>query len=145
MRKVEFGAVKLEHFRCHESMEFNFIPNRFVTITGPNGIGKTTILDALCWALYDVTTKGRKGDSVIRKRSGKNTYVRLDFKIDDDYYIIKNYRKHHKLGDSKLIYKNGEDEKHDISGATRKDTNLIIEQLLMPKDIFLNCLCCSCS
>lgn len=136
MRYTTFKDIEMQNFRCHEYMTFNFIPNRFCLITGPNGRGKTSILDALCWCIYDETTKGRKGDDIIRKRTGKDTFVKLNFSIDSDEYQIHNYRKHKEFGDSKILYKNN----NDISGATRSETNKKIEALLRSKDIFLNCL-----
>lgn len=118
-------------------MSFNFEPNRFCVITGPNGSGKTTLaIDALCWCVYDETSKGRKGDSVIRKRSGKNTRVTIDFSVDDDEYRIENNRQHDNYGSSKMLIKNGV----PIPGADRAETNKRIIDILMPKDVFKNCL-----
>lgn len=131
-----FENIRMKNFRSHEDLEFDFTPNRFCIIAGPNGVGKTTIFDALVWALYDVTTKGRKGDSVIRKRAGKNTSVVLNFSIDDDKYEIENYRKHSTYHDDKILKKNGK----DITGATRALTNEKIVNILMPKNVFLNCI-----
>jgi len=128
--------MEMEEFRCYKKMSFNFSPNRFCVITGPNGIGKTTLFDCLCWISYDETTKGRKGDSVIRKRSGKNTKGILCFDIGKDHYRIENYREHHEFGNSKFLIKN----EIDISGSNRTETNRRIEDILMPKEVFKNCL-----
>lgn len=136
MRSVIFKQLYMENFRCHKEMSFDFVPNRFCVITGPNGVGKTSLIEGFLYCLYDETTKGRKGDDVIRKRSGKNTMVSLSFSIDDDEYIVENYRKHDKYGDEKILKKNGA----NISGINRKETNKRIEDILMPKDIFMNCL-----
>lgn len=129
--------MELENFRNYKRMTFNFDPNRFCVITGPNGSGKTTLaIDGICWCLFDETSKGRKGDAVIRKRSGKNTRVTLRFFIDDDMFYIENNRHHDEYGDMKTITKNGE----SITGATRAETNKRIVDLIMPKDVFKNCL-----
>lgn len=136
MRNLVFKKIYIENFKCHSEIDFDFENPRFTVITGANGKGKTSIIDALMWAIYDVTTKGRKADSVIRKRTGKNTSVILEFSVDSDNYKIENYRKHQKHGDSKLLFKNGT----DVSGISRKDTNAIIESVIMPKDVFSNCL-----
>lgn len=136
MKELIFEEISFTNFKCHEEMAFSFTPNRFCVITGNNGSGKTSIFDALCYALYDVTTKGLKGDNVIRKKAGKNLSINLKFKIDDDLYEIRNYRKHHKYGDNKFLFFNGK----DITENSRKETNEKITQLLMPQEIFTNCL-----
>lgn len=137
MKNVTFQFVSMKNFRCHENMDFNFEPNRFVALIGKNGVGKTSIFDAVCWALYDVTTKGMSGeDHVVRKRSGKNTEVILKFKIDNDQYEIRNYQKHNKHANSKFLFKNNK----DISEVRRDLTTKKISNLLMPINVFLNCL-----
>jgi len=137
LKKIKFKTLEMENFRNYKEMSFNFEPNRFCVITGPNGSGKTTLaIDAICWCLYDETSKGRKGDSVIRKRSGKNTRVTIDFSIDDDNYRIENNRQHDEYGNSKVLIKNDV----SISGADRSETNKRIIDILMPKDVFKNCL-----
>lgn len=137
MQEIIFEKIKLWNFRSHEYMEFDFEPNRFCVLCGGNGKGKSSIFDALFWVLYDVTTnKKRKADSVIRKRSGKNCHVNLTFRINEDRYEVDNYRKHQKYKNDKTLKKNTE----DISGATRSETNAKISQLLMPPQIFINCL-----
>jgi len=137
LKKIKFKKLIIENFRNYEEMSFDFEPNRFCVITGANGSGKTTLaVDAICWCIYDETSKGRKGDSVIRKRSGKNTRVVLSLDIDEDKFIIENNRKHDEYGDIKSITKNG----NPISGANRAETNKRIADILMPKDVFKNCL-----
>jgi DNA repair exonuclease SbcCD ATPase subunit len=137
MKNVIFESVKLTNFKCHEEIDFNFIPNRFVMVTGPNGSGKSTLIaDSITWACYDQTAKGKKGDSILRKRNPKDCSVIFKFSIDEDRYEIRNYRKHKEFGDEKFLFLNG----RDITEASRKQTNDKIVNILMPPDIFLNCL-----
>ena len=136
MRQLNFSKISMVNFKCHESMDMEFSKNSFITIVGQNGSGKTTVIDAILFALYDTTTKGSRGVDVVRKRSKKNCCVILDFTIDDDIYRIENYKKDKKHGESKIFFKN----RVNISGTTRKDTNKLIEDVVMPQDIFSNCL-----
>ena len=134
-RKVVFTKIQMENFKCFESMEYEFKPSSFVGISGSNGSGKTTIYDALFYALYDETTNENSGESVIRKKSKKDLKVLLEFKINEDNYKIENYRKHSKQGDNKLLFKNDV----NITASTRRDTNNLIENILLPKSVFKNC------
>jgi len=131
MRQVIFKKIEMHNFKCFEHIDFEFTPNRFVIVQGNNGQGKTTLCcDGIVYALYGKTTKNIKADDVIRIRSGKNTYVKLTFSIDDDEYRVERYRKHKVYKNEFLIYKD--------NGKTPVDVS--IEDILMPFNIFINCL-----
>jgi DNA repair exonuclease SbcCD ATPase subunit len=60
-----------------------------------NGAGKSSVVDALCWALYGVTARGVTGNAVVNRSVGKNCSVRVtlrDDSADDFYYVITRYR-----------------------------------------------------
>ena len=136
MDEIIFESIEIINFKCHEKMEYYFTPNKFSLITGPNGSGKTTIADGLSWALYDKTTKGLGGDSVVRKRSNKDCSVIVKFSKNNDYYVIENYRKHHKNNNAKKLFKNNK----EITGVNVDATNALISQIVMPREVFINCL-----
>lgn len=74
--------------------------NRDDTSAISNGAGKSTIGDAICWALYGETARGETGDAIINKTNAKNCCVEV--LVDDDgvIYSIARYRK-------EKTYKNG--------------------------------------
>ena len=58
-----------------------------------NGTGKTTIINALCYALYgDALTNIRK-DNLINKTNGKGMIVTVDFEIQGVQYRIERGRR----------------------------------------------------
>lgn len=136
MKEIKFISVYMENFKNHLQMEMDFSKNELILLSGGNGSGKSSIIDSLLYALYDETANSNKADSVVNKKIGKNCFVLLKFKVDNDLYEIHRYRKHKKSGNSKYLLKNG----NDISGAEIKDTNKLIEQIVMKKDIFFNCM-----
>lgn len=135
-QSFHFKEIVLENFKCHSSASMDFSKNKFMLVTGSNGSGKTSFIDAIAWALYDETTNGCKGDSVVKKRTGKNCCVTLTFNIDSDEYKIVKYRAHKTNGNKKFLFLNNV----DISEPEIRDTNKKIESITMPKDIFFNCL-----
>lgn len=64
----------LENFRCHDSKVFKFKDDMMNVITGINGSGKSTILEAILFVLYDIRkpqTIGKKKCSVIMKHKDR--------------------------------------------------------------------------
>ncbi len=136
MRKIKFGKQYMKNFKCHEEMEFSYSPERFVTIVGNNGAGKSSIFSGLIWACYNDTMEGLTGDNIVRKKSGKNTLVQVEWSDGENNYEVHSYRKDSKYGNKRFLLRNG----IDISEEGGTDTLKKIETLLMPKDVFLNCL-----
>jgi DNA repair protein SbcC/Rad50 len=63
----------------------------FFLITGPTGAGKTSVLDAVCFALYGDTTGHERKGSHMRSQFASpetETRVRLDFSIGEETYRI---------------------------------------------------------
>jgi DNA repair exonuclease SbcCD ATPase subunit len=58
-----------------------------------NGAGKSSIADALCWALYGTTAREESGDSVINKKAKKGTYVSVILQDGETVYDIRRHRK----------------------------------------------------
>lgn len=80
--------VELENIKSYERAEFNF--ERGVTaITGENGAGKTTILEAIAWSLFDMLDY-KKEDFL--RRGAKKGSVRVTFVSDKDERPYTVYR-----------------------------------------------------
>jgi len=58
-----------------------------------NGAGKSTILEAIVWALYGETMRGYKADEVVNRSVGANCRVRLYLEDDGRQYLIDRTRK----------------------------------------------------
>jgi DNA repair protein SbcC/Rad50 len=66
-------SLFLENFRQHKSTYIDF-PTGLVGILGENGSGKTTILEAIAWALYG-KSRGSNDSLIWRMAEGKSTAV----------------------------------------------------------------------
>ena len=58
-----------------------------------NGTGKTTIINALSYALYGQALTNIRKDNLVNKTNGKNMLVSLDFMINGQDYRIERGRK----------------------------------------------------
>ena len=92
-----------------------------------NGTGKTTIINALSYALYgDALTNIRK-DNLINKTNGKNMLVTVEFEKDGVQYRIERGRKSNVL---KFYINNNEQEADDYAQGDSRETQKAIENLL---------------
>jgi len=133
---VNFKSVKYENFASYiDPFEFKFENGKIILITGPNGVGKSTIFNAVSYALYGQTPTGKTSDDVINNKTNKNCLVECIFHYDSDVYKVIRTVKYKKLGSTALVYKNN--SKKPIAKGYREVTKFI-ENLLVTKELFFN-------
>ena len=99
-----------------------------------NGTGKTTIINALSYALYGVALTNIKRNNLINKTNGKGMLVTLHFEKDGIDYRIERGRSPNVL---KFYVNDQEQELDDLSqGDSRKTQESINELLNMSHDMF---------
>jgi DNA repair exonuclease SbcCD ATPase subunit len=100
-----------------------------------NGTGKTTIINALSYALYGNALTNIRKDNLINKTNGKNMLVTIDFEVNGVDYRIERGRKSNVL---KFYIGNEEQETNDDnSQGDSRETQAEIERLLgMSHDMF---------
>lgn len=92
-----------------------------------NGAGKSSIIEAIVYALYGRTLRGLKGDAVVHRIPGKNMKIFLDLTDDDGTeYRIARYRKHSVNKNKSILYRDGK----DITPKSESDFNDFIVNLL---------------
>jgi len=89
-----------------------------------NGTGKTTIINALSYALYGQALTNIKRDNLINKTNSKNMLVTVDFELNGEQYHIERGRK-----PNVLKFTVGEIETEEQQGENR-ETQTEIERLL---------------
>ena len=100
-----------------------------------NGTGKTTIINALSYALYGNALSNIRKDNLVNKTNGKNMLVTIDFEVNGIDYKIERGRKPNVL---KFYVGDIEQEsKDDNSQGDSRETQQEIERLLgMSHDMF---------
>ena len=83
---MHITRVELENIKSHTSSVFDF-GRGSTAITGENGAGKTTIIEAIAWALFD-TLDYKKVDFV--QRGARKGSVRVSFvsSLDEREYTV---------------------------------------------------------
>ena len=99
-----------------------------------NGTGKTTIINALSYALYGQALTNIRRDNLINKTNSRNMLVSLEFGVNGQEYRVERGRKPNVL----KFYVNSEEQAAtDDSQGDSRETQTAIESLLgMTHDMF---------
>ena len=90
-----------------------------------NGAGKSSIFDAITWALTGETIRGIT-NNVVNKNTTGGTMVSLDFECDGSFYSITRTREHSVYKSNLFLKVNGEDK----SGKGLRETEKILSDYL---------------
>lgn len=103
MRPLQLTMTAFGPYKQHEIINFNDLgDHRIFAISGNTGAGKTTIFDAICYALYgEASGEERSDTSMLRSQfADDNVYtsVELQFQLKGKIYEIKRQLGHKKQG-----------------------------------------------
>lgn len=86
-------SLRLQNFRRLEALELIFDPDdQLIVVDGPNGVGKSTIFEAILYALTGETRHGREGVSGLVRRGAEleGMQVELTFHAaGTDYRVVR--------------------------------------------------------
>ena len=94
-----------------------------------NGVGKTTLIQAICYAIYGEALTSIRKDNLINKINQKGMVVSLDFEVGSRTYRIERGRKPNFLRfyvNDGLVTQNGSDEAHGESKITQEEIEKVI-------------------
>lgn len=99
-----------------------------------NGTGKTTIINALSYALYGNALSNIRKDNLVNKTNAKHMLVSLDFSVNGQEYRIERGRKPNVL----RFFVNNEDKSatDDAQGDSRETQEAIERVIGMSHDMF---------
>ena len=137
LKKVVIQAFGPFKDKVEIDFEKNNITKGLLLITGDTGAGKTSIFDAICFALYgEASSNIRKVNSLRSDFASPalDTYVELSFEHNNKNYIVKRspeYERKSKRGEGTT--KQVASAEFEINGRIETKTNVVtkeIEQLL---------------
>ena len=144
-RNVHWKLKKFEFSNLFSYGEDNIVDftklNGIVGLFAPNASGKSALLDALSFNLFDISSRAYKADNIINKAK-TNLYCKVNFEIDGiDYYIEKKGKKNLRTGHVKvdidfwLIDDSG--DKISLNGDQRRTTQKNIQKVIGSYDDFI--------
>ena len=146
MKYVTFKELKIKNFLSigEDPVTVNFETGLHI-VTGinrdkedrRNGVGKSTIADALYFSIFGSTLREIKKNFISNNLTEGKTVVELQFTINDPFHGINDFHIIRTLNPSKCtIFKNGNDKTRD----TIINTNQYIETILSSSpEVFQNC------
>ena len=111
-----------------------------VGLFASNAAGKSSLLDALCFCLFDTSTRTYSASSVLNNKR-KSFSCRLLFEVNGQDYVVERQGKKLRNGHVKVnvdFYTfDDSDEKVSLNGDQRRTTNANIKQVVGAFDDFL--------
>ena len=92
MRPIKLTMSAFGSYSGMETIDFTKIQGGLFLVTGDTGAGKTTIFDAVTYALYDRTSGGRRDGNMMRSQYADDeaeTFVEYTFAYRDGQYTIR--------------------------------------------------------
>lgn len=119
------NRLHLINFRRHVDTELTFSPDmQIIAITGNNGAGKTTILEAFVYGLYGEGRQGRRNLARMVRRGAEHEgmQVEIGFNVGDVEYEV--VRRHEKGKTSATLMANGNLVMQSPDGVTAEITKI---------------------
>ena len=103
---------------------------------GANGVGKTVIINALAYGVYDKAVSDISKDNLVNNINKRHMEIVVEFEKGDNKYKIRRVRKEksYAAGNYVQLFENGE----DITPDSVANTNRLIERIVgLPYEIFV--------
>ncbi|MFA4850148.1 MAG: SMC family ATPase [Methanoregula sp.] len=107
----------LDNFKRFRHAEINF-KDGITGVLGNNGTGKSSLVQAIFFALYGVQATGIAADYIVSSFAGpkEKCEVRLDFRIGgDEYAVVRTFRKGKTVTHDASFFHNGRERANGVS------------------------------
>ena len=104
MKPVKLIMSAFGSYSGTEEIDFTKLEHGLFLITGDTGAGKTTIFDAITYALYDKTSGGKRDGNMMRSQYASeetDTFVEYTFSYRGEMYTVRRNPEYLRLGKRK--------------------------------------------
>lgn len=136
---MNFKKVRIQNFFSFgpELQELDLSDSGMYLITGKNlitessnGSGKSSIFDAICYALFGQVTKKVNIPQIVNEQTGQDCMVELEFEVDGKTYVIERWKKQKKHYDKLLLYEGEQIDDNLMSSSNKGDTQSQINEII---------------
>ncbi|MBD0309286.1 MAG: SMC family ATPase, partial [Microcoleus sp. T1-bin1] len=129
MRPLELILEGFTSFRQEQRLDFSQLD--LFAITGATGAGKSSLLDAMTYALFGTTTRSGKQVSDLVSQGSENLKVQLRFSVGSaQYRVTRRWRFRPKNPENKVILDNWQNGEWETLGTSIVAVQNTIEQIL---------------
>lgn len=129
MRPLELVIEGFTSFRREQRLDFSQLD--LFAITGATGAGKSSLLDAMTYALFGTTTRSGKQVSDLASQGSENLKVQLRFAVGAaQYRVTRRWRFRPKSPENKVILENWQNGDWETLGTSIVAVQNTIEQIL---------------
>ncbi len=140
MIPIKLELTNFLPYKDTQTLDFNGI--HVACLVGDNGSGKSSLLEAMVWALWGKARDGKRSDDELIHHGETEMRVLLIFQLTGNKYRIVRQRKVGKSGQFVLalhVYDNSTESWRDLSEAGSRQTQRKIDELLcIDYDTFMN-------
>jgi len=88
---IKFSKIRYRNLLStgNQFTEINFLKNQTNLIIGNNGAGKSTVLDALTFVLFNKSFRGANKPQLINNTNEKDCVVEVEFETNNKKYLIR--------------------------------------------------------
>ncbi|MCI8665266.1 MAG: AAA family ATPase [Dorea sp.] len=104
MKPVRLVMSAFGSYAEKTEIDFTDVQHGLFLVTGDTGAGKTTVFDAITYALYDQTSGGKRDGNMMRSQYAAeetDTYVEYRFSYREEMYTIRRNPEYMRLGKRK--------------------------------------------
>jgi len=129
MRPLELSLEGFTSFRREQRLDFSQLD--LFAITGATGAGKSSLLDAMTYALFGTTTRSGKQVSDLASQGSENLKVQLRFAVGSaQYRVTRRWRFRPKSPENKVILESWQNGDWETLGTSIVAVQNTIEQIL---------------
>lgn len=91
MKKLELQKIRWKNFLSYGETwsELDFTEHSMTLLTGLNGNGKSSFIEATCFALFGKTIRKVPKNNLVNTKNQKGTMVELKFRSNDTTYLVR--------------------------------------------------------
>jgi DNA repair exonuclease SbcCD ATPase subunit len=104
---IQSQKIVLHNFGSWRKGELDLRDRGLVLLQGPIGVGKSTVVRAIPWALDGNTPEKMKSGEVVRGLGKRATSVTYHFQKGNHTYAITRYRQHKEFGNKVILTRDG--------------------------------------